>query len=269
MRMTGDEVLRKVVDFQAPLPESRVLVVDDEPVVLEVVAAVLEGRCSVLTAPDGNTGLETMLKERPAVVVTDKNLPDLSGLDLIRLGKKNTPDAEFLIITGYASLDTAIEAMDLGAFGYITKPFRDISDVRKRIDSALDKNRAVLQNRILVDRLKTAYEDLFKTKVEIEMLNDVAQERLRRHCKELKAFVDEVLVPFAGMKDDMTALVQFLQTASTGTCDAKMAVTEAGRAKMLGTLLETARRRVVELSSSLEQEAHDQKPMPKAPSEVA
>ena len=67
------------------------------------------------------------------VLLTDKNLPDVGGLELLRIAHEVQPDAEGIIITGYASLETALEAIQLGAFDYILKPPRDVFEVRRKV----------------------------------------------------------------------------------------------------------------------------------------
>jgi C4-dicarboxylate-specific signal transduction histidine kinase len=87
------------------------------------------------------------------VLLTDKNLPDIHGLDLIEEARKRQVDAEVIIITGYASLDTALIAMQRGAFDYIVKPPRSIWDVQRKVEQALHRQAIGRENRELVAEL--------------------------------------------------------------------------------------------------------------------
>jgi CheY-like chemotaxis protein len=80
-----------------------------------------------------------MHKRRFDLVLTDKNLPGASGLDVLRAARKLTPAPAIVLITGYTSYDSAVEALDIGAHDYIEKPIRDVEDLRFRIRRALTR----------------------------------------------------------------------------------------------------------------------------------
>jgi len=131
-----------------------ILVIDDEEVVRVLFQSLLdeEGYLTLL-AEDGQKGVELLNQHAPAVALVDKNLPDISGLDLIAAEKKRHPNTEFIMITGYASLDSAVKAMEVGAFSYLTKPFADMDVVMDRIRAALDVNNLRLETSELRERL--------------------------------------------------------------------------------------------------------------------
>ncbi|MFT4622436.1 MAG: C4-dicarboxylate-specific signal transduction histidine kinase [Myxococcota bacterium] len=133
----------------------RLIIVDDEPVILNLLRSVFEGEAyEVLAFPDGRSGLAAMEAGGVDVLLTDKNLPDIGGLELLRHAKRIQADAEGIIITGYASLDTVLAAMQLDAFDYIVKPPKDIFDVRRKVRQAFEKVRMGRENRRLVEALK-------------------------------------------------------------------------------------------------------------------
>jgi CheY-like chemotaxis protein len=80
-----------------------------------------------------------MHKRRFDLVLTDKNLPGASGLDVLRAARGLSPAPAIVLITGYSSFDSAIEALDIGAHDYIEKPIRDVDDLRFRIRRALSR----------------------------------------------------------------------------------------------------------------------------------
>jgi len=91
-----------------------VLVVDDEEVVLQVLSTLLERKGHAYeTVTDGEAAI-AKLREKPFhLVITDKNLPGLSGLDVLREAKAASPDTDVIMMTGFSSMDSAIEALNL------------------------------------------------------------------------------------------------------------------------------------------------------------
>jgi CheY-like chemotaxis protein len=117
-----------------------VLVVDDEAVVLTVLREALRrGGYRVTTAASAEEAMDLMQKRRFDLVLTDKNLPGASGLDVLRAARALTPSPAIVLITGYTSYDSAVEALDIGAHDYIEKPIRDVEDLRFRIRRALSR----------------------------------------------------------------------------------------------------------------------------------
>jgi len=105
----------------------RILVVDDEPSIRELLAKTLAlAEYNVDTAPDGNAALERLRDETTAcdLAIVDLKMPDMDGLMLIRQVKRLRPDLPVIIITGFSTEVSAIEAVNLGVAGYLTKPFR-------------------------------------------------------------------------------------------------------------------------------------------------
>jgi CheY-like chemotaxis protein len=117
-----------------------VLVVDDEAVVLTVLREALRrGGYRVTTAASGEEAIDLMRRRRFDLVLTDKNLPGASGLEVLRVGRSLDPPPAVVLITGYSSYDSAVEALDIGAQDYIEKPIRDLEQLRFRIRRALSR----------------------------------------------------------------------------------------------------------------------------------
>jgi C4-dicarboxylate-specific signal transduction histidine kinase len=131
-----------------------VVIVDDEPVLLELLCSLFEGRLDVVGCATGQEAVAAMRAGGVDVLLTDKNLPDISGLDLMDRAREVTPDAECIIITGFASLDTALVALQRGAFDYIVKPPRSIFDVQRKVEQALQRQAMGRENRRLLAQLK-------------------------------------------------------------------------------------------------------------------
>ena len=120
---------------------STVLIVDDEPNIVEVIKmAILDEGMDVYTAGRARDALNILHEHDVDVVISDIRMPDISGVELLRETGKIAPDASFIMITAFSTPETAIEALKHGACDYITKPFR-IDDLRNALRRALEKKR--------------------------------------------------------------------------------------------------------------------------------
>ena len=114
----------------------RVLLVDDEEQFVETLAQRLEARdFAVATAFNGDQALEYVKSKDVDVVVLDVLMPGLSGIDTLREMKRIRPLTEVIMLTGHATVETAIEGMKLGAFDYLMKP-TEIEDLVDKINKA-------------------------------------------------------------------------------------------------------------------------------------
>lgn len=103
----------------------RILVVDDEPSIREVLSKTLAlAEYDVDVASDGQSGLERLRAAEYDLVITDLKMPGVDGLTLIREVRRSNPSMPIIIVTGYSTESSAIEAINLGVSGYLTKPFR-------------------------------------------------------------------------------------------------------------------------------------------------
>ncbi len=103
----------------------RLLIVDDEPQLLELLSDFFEPvGCDIRRASSGTEAIELIERERFDVILTDLKMPGPDGLEVLRTARKIQSDAEVVMMTGYATVDTAIEAMRAGAFHYLMKPFK-------------------------------------------------------------------------------------------------------------------------------------------------
>jgi DNA-binding NtrC family response regulator len=101
-----------------------ILVVDDETVIRDGIKRVLEGdRFEVETCRSGHIAIERLQEKDYGLIITDLKMPGMNGIEVLKAVKALQPDIPVIIITGYASIDTAVEAMKSGASDYISKPF--------------------------------------------------------------------------------------------------------------------------------------------------
>jgi two-component system response regulator HydG len=130
-----------------------VLVVDDEAAIVESLTKIFrrEG-LNVLSATDGNTGLDLLRKHRVGVLLTDLMMPQTSGMDLLRAAKTIAPETEVVLMTAYGTVETAVDAMKEGAYDFVTKPLKRAHVVRI-VKNALEKQSLLVENRSLKAQL--------------------------------------------------------------------------------------------------------------------
>ncbi len=115
------------------------MVVDDEENIREVLSNYLDSLgYEVETANDGQDALEKFEVGEYDLIISDLLMPTVDGLELLRKVREKDKDVIFLMITGYPSIETAVEAIKKGAYDYITKPFH-MEDVKLRIERAFEK----------------------------------------------------------------------------------------------------------------------------------
>lgn len=132
------------------MPEKHVvLVIDDEESVRDSCAQVLATAGYMCeTAPDGASGLERLHRLDPDIVLLDLKMPGLDGLDVLRQAVDTHPATVCIVITGYATIDSAVEAMKHGAFDFLPKPFTP-NELRLIVGRALDQRKLLLETQAL------------------------------------------------------------------------------------------------------------------------
>lgn len=116
---------------------ARILIVDDEDIVLKSCLRVLQKLdYEIETAYSGQTALDNLEKKKYDIVVTDLMMPGMDGMQLLEEIKKRYPEVIVIIFTGYATVETARQALKAGAFDYIPKPFTP-DELRNVIENAV------------------------------------------------------------------------------------------------------------------------------------
>jgi DNA-binding NtrC family response regulator len=142
---------------------AKVLVVDDDSVVLKAVTQILqrEGH-PVVAIDDAVEGLAAAKDPSIDVVVLDIKMPHLSGMDLLRAIKADRPDVEVIMMTAFATVETAVEAVKAGAYDYLTKPFENIDEVSLTVAKAAERKALKDRTRALEEALtaRSQFEDL-------------------------------------------------------------------------------------------------------------
>lgn len=136
-------------------PKGKILVVDDEKSMREILDIFLRNEgYGVAAADNGKSALEILKHDFFDLVITDMKMPKVGGLELLKNIKETFPDTVVVIITAFGTTESAVEAMKLGAFDYITKPFQ-MDDIRLVVKNALEKQQLQKDVSILKEQLKT------------------------------------------------------------------------------------------------------------------
>jgi DNA-binding NtrC family response regulator len=133
--------------------KGKLLIVDDEPMAVENLAHALNKAGYLVTScTSGPAGIKVLEQERFDVVLTDLRMERADGMAILQRALEIDPDMLVVIITGYATLDSAVQAIKAGAYYYITKPFR-LDEVRKIVANAMEGVRLKRENRQLRDQV--------------------------------------------------------------------------------------------------------------------
>ena len=131
------------------------MIVDDQESIRKLcmtVGAALGLRCT--QAESAEAALARLDTEAPEMILADLMMPNMSGLDFLTEAKRMLPPSEIAIMTGHGSIESAVQAMRLGAYDYITKPFR-IEELRLLLQRMQEKVRLVTENLFLRERVNT------------------------------------------------------------------------------------------------------------------
>lgn len=135
----------------------RILVVDDEESIREFLEIMLKKEgYEVTCAEDGLKAKELITKKAFDMVVSDLQMPNMTGIELLKFVKDTYPDMVFMMITAFGTTESAVEAMKMGAYDYLTKPFK-IDEVRLNIQNALRAKNLEVENRSLKKELTKEY----------------------------------------------------------------------------------------------------------------
>jgi DNA-binding NtrC family response regulator len=154
----------EVASPKAPKAQTRILVVDDEPSMCDFLRIMLlkEGY-AVETRTSARQALSELNRDdreegkRFSLVITDLMMPEMSGLELIKTVQKSDPNLDFIVMTAYGSIDTAVEALKSGAHDYITKPFK-VEEIKIAIKNIVEQRQLKRQNTVLKENLATGFE---------------------------------------------------------------------------------------------------------------
>lgn len=175
------------------MSKPRILMVDDSDIIRETLASFL-GTIGypVDVAADGQSALDKFLVFKQPLVITDLQMPRMAGLTLLKQIKAEHEDTQVIILTGHASLDSAVEALRLGAYDYQLKPLEDLDSFARLVERALNHYALLTENKRLVE--------------ELQQINSRLESQVAERTRELQA-ANEALRSLDRLKNDFIAVV--------------------------------------------------------------
>lgn len=175
------------------LPDN-VLLIDDEAIVLDVLTVALQKKgLTVKTALKASDGVKLLETEPFGCLLVDKNLPDGSGLDVIKRARELQPLCACIVITGYPNVDSILQALRLGAVDYLEKPFPQMALVQEKVVQALARQRLAAEREALFRRVQELQaqkpKEDFATNAQVALLQqalDVARADHERALREVQ-----------------------------------------------------------------------------------
>ena len=132
----------------------RILVVDDDKAFSLLLSSILKDTgYHVEEADSGEKALKKLKRFSPHLILADLKMPGMSGLELMERVKDEHPEIDFVMITAFGTVETAVKAMKLGAFDYITKPLKDPEELRQLVARIFEKQDLTLENQLLKEQL--------------------------------------------------------------------------------------------------------------------
>ncbi|MBL8952273.1 MAG: response regulator [Myxococcaceae bacterium] len=192
---------------------TQVLVVDDEQSVIDLLTVVLKkAKLSVRSATSGEDALKLLEAERFGCMLCDKNLPGRHGLDVIREAKRLQPYCACLVMTGYPTAESVLEALRLGATDYLEKPFPELGLVVQRVQSAMEHARTAFEREALVrtlremrTRLKKTEEAVFQRQTELDVFVQVLELRVEEATGALNVKTAQLQAELDALREQLKA----------------------------------------------------------------
>ncbi len=209
------------------MPECpKILIIDDEESIRNFLLDALSEQYEVSAAEDGESGLKQLNDDDFDAVLVDLKMPKMDGISVLREIKQQEYITEVIMLTAYASVDTAVEAVRLGAYDYLTKPSRP-SDIRRIIRNAVEKVRLERENSTLLLNLKEKNKQLQQHIDHIEKLNQMLErinkentdmaDRLRISNNDLEKRVDNAALELnranRSLRENYMATIRALASA--------------------------------------------------------
>ncbi len=199
---------------------NRLLIIDDDQGLGVTLKGILKKvGYDVEWVTTGSAGVEYVQKQDEnhplSAVFIDIRLPDMNGLDVLRAIKKKDPDIGAIMMTGFTNTETAISAMNEGAFAYLQKPY-NVMEVKAMIERLIEKQKLIWENRILLQKMVELNADLEKRVTQRTMDLENANTKLAHTISKLRE-ADQARSEFISMvshelRTPLTAIIGFAQT---------------------------------------------------------
>jgi len=167
--------------------KEKILIVDDEEALTLFLARLLSAESpdyEIRTAYTGEDAIKMIEGFHPDCILQDIKLPDISGIEVLKAAKAFDEDIQVIMMTAFASLDTSIEAIKMGAYDYILKPFK-AEQIKIAVKNALIKRKLLKENKKLLEELKNANQELKIAYKKLEMAKEEVDKELAEKLKIL------------------------------------------------------------------------------------
>lgn len=217
--------------------EIHMLIVDDDKVLCKMLEDVLsqETKLHIVSTHDGRDAIEQIKEKHFNLILTDLMMPGADGMNVLKVAKEADEGVHVIIITGFASLETAMEAIRKGAYDYITKPFK-LDEIKIAVQNACEKIRLLRQNQILIENLKQAYKELDSLKKSRKELSRKV-ERINQSMDESQERLAENIIGLQTVPSDLP-VSYYLRRRRTDKACALMELEKLGKLRDEGILTE-------------------------------
>jgi len=187
---------------------ANILLTDDEPAILKTLSAAIEDMGHrVTTAANGKEALTLIRKQPCDIVIADIKLPDISGLEILEMAKELNPETAVIMITGHASLETAVNSINEGAYAYVLKPV-DMNELETIIKNALREQRLLIENRELVESLQQSNRRLEEANRALEQLSQTKSNFMAKTSHELRTPLNSIIGFSEVLRGEMSSINQ-------------------------------------------------------------
>jgi DNA-binding NtrC family response regulator len=146
--------------FEENTSPIRILIADDDKVIADILRDIISNpERSVEICHDGQTAVDKIKEQFFDLIISDLVMPHKGGMEVLKFAKQLNPEVLVIIVTGYASLETAVDAVKEGAYDYIMKPCK-LAEIRIVVDRATEKIKLHKENKDLLKKLQDAYNEL-------------------------------------------------------------------------------------------------------------
>jgi sigma-B regulation protein RsbU (phosphoserine phosphatase) len=178
---------------------SSILIVDDNEAICRLLSSTLrsDGTRVIEAASTAAEAKACLRKRRFDVVITDISMPDEDGISLMQWASEHTPGASWMVLTGHATVDTAVRALQLGAFDFITKPLESLAGLKNKVSNALEYRRLVAERSRLHTELEQRNTELQANVNQLEAACYLLAEQADTIAVDLRraALIQQALLP--------------------------------------------------------------------------